>query len=416
MKIFYTFIFLIFVSCSSSSISTKQMGTSFDDKGLSIANDNDGNVFITGDTFGGFDKNIGKNDILLIKYNKDKEIVFTKQFGTPLSDSGNSVTTDSNGNIFITGYVEGSFNENIYMGKYDVFLAKYDNNGNLLWSKQWGTNDWDVGKALTTDKENNVYIIGITTNSFDKNAKKIYTDIFLTKYNSNGDFIWTKQLSNKNGDEGNYIDIDDDGNIYISGFAHGSKNNNYDIYLIKLDKNGEFLWTKQWGTPLNDISYDVKVTKNGFIYITGVTSGNMDGRNGCFGNCKVYPNATEDMFLIKLNSNGEKEWIRQFGSTSYDAGKSLIIDSEENIFVSGHTNNVLTEKTSAGGYDIFLAKYNSNGDFQWVEQFGSSSDDTCSLITIDNNKNIYIIGDTYGNFDGNNNTGGSDIFLTIFNE
>ncbi len=414
MKMCCVFIFLFLLSCSSSSISTKQIGTPFDDKGLSIANDKDGNVFITGDTFGGFDKNIGKNDILLIKYNKDKELLFTKQFGTPLSDSGNSIATDGNGDIFITGYVEGSFNENVYMGKYDAFLTKYNNNGDLLWSKQWGTIDWDIGKALTTDNENNIYVIGITTNSFDKNAKKIYNDIFLTKYNSNGDFIWTKQLSNKNGDEGNYIDIDYDGNIYVSGFTNGSKNNNYDIYLIKLDKNGEFLWTKQWGTPLNDISYDVKVTQSGYIYITGVTNGNMDGRNGCFGNCKTYPNTTEDMFLIKLNSNGEKQWVRQFGKSSYDAGKSLIIDEEENIFVSGHTNNISAEKGS--GYDIFLAKYNSNGDFQWIEQFGSSSDDTCSLITIDNNKNIYIIGDTYGTFDGNNNTGGSDIFLTIFNE
>ena len=166
---------------------TKQLGTPFDDLGNSVFSDSLGNIYVTGETGEGLDGNInsGKSDIFLIKYNSSGTKQWTKQLGTPSSDSGNSVSTDSSGNIYVTGFTKGGLVGNINSGESDIFLIKYNSSGTRRWTKQLGTPSFESGSGVATDPLGNIYVTGTTLGELDGNnyGEK---DIFLIKYNSAG--------------------------------------------------------------------------------------------------------------------------------------------------------------------------------------------------------------------------------------
>ncbi|HQN74235.1 MAG TPA: SBBP repeat-containing protein, partial [bacterium] len=139
------------------------------------------------------------------------------------------------------------------------------------------------------------------------------------------------------------------------------------------------------------------------IFVTGYTYGSLDG-NTSAGNY--------DIFLTKWNSDGAKEWTKQWGTSSGDYAQSVAVNSSGNIFVTGYTAGSLDGNTNAGGGDIFLTKWNSDGTKQWTKQWGTSSDESGRSVAVDSSGNIFVTGSTQGSLDGNTSAGGTDIFLT----
>ena len=140
--------------------------------------------------------------------------------------------------------------------------------------------------------------------------------------------------------------------------------------------------------------------------MTGSTDGGLDG-NTYYGK--------SDIFLVKYNSSGTKQWTKQLGTSEYELGIDVTSDSSGNIYVTGFTRGGLDGNTSSGESDIFLIKYNSSGTKQWTKQLGTSSYDSGFGVTTDTSGNIYITGQTKGGLDGNTNSGKRDIFLIKFN-
>ena len=122
-----------------------------------------------------------------------------------------------------------------------------------------------------------------------------------------------------------------------------------------------------------------------------------------------------DIFLIKYNSSGTKQWTKQLGTSSDDRGNGVTTDSSGNIYVTGSTEGGLDGNTNSGDYDIFLVKYNSSGTKQWTKQLGTSSGDGGNGVITDSSGNIYVTGSTGGDLDGNTNSGETDIFLVKYN-
>jgi len=120
--------------------------------------------------------------------------LWTKQLGTSSSDGGSGVTTDSSGNVYVTGYTLGGLDGNTNSGSYDMFLVKYNSSGTKQWTKQLGTSKGDYGRSVTTDSSDNIYLTGSTWGGLDGNTNLGDNDIFLVKYNSSGTKQWTKQL------------------------------------------------------------------------------------------------------------------------------------------------------------------------------------------------------------------------------
>jgi len=143
---------------------------------------------VTGSTDGGLDGNTyyGKSDIFLVKYNSSGTKQWTKQLGTSEYELGIDVTSDSSGNIYVTGSTYGGLDGNTYYGKSDIFLVKYNSSGTKQWTKQLGTSVKDYGNGVTTDSSGNIYVTGTTSGDLDGNTSSGGSDIFLIKYNSSG--------------------------------------------------------------------------------------------------------------------------------------------------------------------------------------------------------------------------------------
>ena len=219
---------------------TKQLGTSGSDYASGVAIDSNNNVYITGYTNGNLDgPNAGQSDVILAKYNSDGTLEWTKQLGTSSNDYANGVAIDSNNNVYITGSTTGSLGgANAAVGSFDAFLAKYNSNGDVVWTKQLGTTSSDQAYGVAIDSNNNVYITGSTYGSLGgANAAVGSVDAFLAKYNSDGTVEWTKQLGTSSYDQANGVAIDSNNNVYITGYTDGSLDGSnagsYDVFLAK---------------------------------------------------------------------------------------------------------------------------------------------------------------------------------------
>ena len=436
-------------TCSTSSSETKdnkaftkQLGSSDEDVATGVAVDSSGNSYVTGYTDGGIDGNSssGKKDFFLIKYNSSGTKEWTKQEGSSGDDYAYGVAVDSSDNIYVTGYTDKKLHGNNNTGRFDMFLVKYNSSGTRQWTKLLGTNNHEYATSIATDSSGNIYVTGITWGGLDGSTKPSYcmgygtvkaskecTDIFLVKYNSSGTKQWVKQLegSSKSYDKSQGLAVDSSDNIYVAGFTNGGLDGNtnsgkHDILLVKYNSSGSKQWLQQFGSSNNDMGLEVNVDSKANIYVTGKTEGGLDGNTN---------SGKNDIFLVKYNSSGTKQWTQQLGTPTFDEGNGVAVDSSDNIYVSGWTRGELD--TYAGHDDAIVLKYNSSGTKQWTRQFGapsfleksqynSSSQMTTSTdkgigVAVDSSGNIYVTGNTDGGLDGNTNSGKNDIFLVKYN-
>ena len=154
------------------------------------------------------------------------------------------------------------------------------------------------------------------------------------------------------------------------------------------------------------LANDAATDSSGNIYVIGDTSGALDGNNHIGG---------YDIFVFKYDSSGNKIWSRQLGTNDYDFAQGVATDSSANVYVTGYTAGGLDGNTNAGDYDLFLVKYNSSGTKQWTKQLGTSSADSASGVATDSSANVYVTGQTAGGLDGNTNAGSEDLFLVKYN-
>ena len=161
--------------------------------------------------------------------------------------------------------------------------------------------------------------------------------------------------------------------------------------------------TKQWTNE--DVARGVATDSSGNVYVAGYTGGGLDGNSSEGGN---------DLFVIKYNSSGTKQWTKQLGTSSDDKANGVATDSSGNVYVAGSTQGGLDGNSSAGGYDLFVVKYNSSGTKQWTKQLGTSSGDSAQGVATDSSGNVNVAGETQGGMDGNSSAGGNDLFVVKY--
>jgi len=391
---------------------TKQSGTSSDDKAYGVATDSKGNVFVAGHTYGGFEEinNIGMSDIFLIKFDSSGSKKWTTQVGTSALDLVSDITTDNNGNIYITGSTDGALEGSNNSGSRDGFLIKYDSRGSAKWMTQFGTTTVDMAKEVASDLSGNIFIVGHTMGSLEGNDNAGLYDLFLLKYDSSGVKKWTVQLGSTSVDYADGVSVSSNGDIYITGYTEGSleglNSGEYDLFLAKFNSLGTKQWVNQLGTPSGDYGKDVSIDSYGNIYVTGYTRGGLDNNTSSGG---------DDFFVIKFDSLGTKLWTDQSGTTGTDRAYGITHDISGNAFLAGYTYGGLDGKTNAGRSDTILIKYNSTGTKQWTKQLGTKESDWATRITNDKSGNIYITGITQGGLDGNKNAGMQSVRLEFDN-
>lgn len=395
------------------------------------------------------------HDIFIVKYDSSGNVIWAKREGGIYNDQINSITTDSNGNIFFTGYFNSP---SITFGTYTfanpgpgtkLFVVKYNSTGNVIWAKQ-PPDGYGFGNGVSTDTQGNCIVTGQFFNdsiSFGPytlfNSNAYYDDVFVVKYDMNGNVLWAKQAGGKSSDIGVAISTDSQGNIIVLGrflsdsiFFAGQTISNVsnleygftylsDIFCVKYDSNGNILWIKHSGSNGEDIGNDISTDNYGNIIFTGYFRGNsiIFGTDTLLNADTTF---TKDFFLVKCDSAGNVLWANRSGFTGDDQGNGVDIDTNGNCIVVGYFNSFsitfgLNNLINNGNTDIFVVKYDSMGNNIWASNVGGSMTDIGIDVSTDfKNKSILT-----GNFrsssiffgtDTLNNSGYEDVFIAKFNE
>ncbi|EKT85312.1 SBBP repeat-containing protein [Leptospira santarosai] len=400
---------------------TRLLGTS-SSGGLqsnSITSDSSNNVYVTGQVSGNFDGQVltGVYDLFVTKYNSSGSKQWTRLMGVVGDQTmAYSIGSDSSGNVYSVGSTNGALDGEAFDGSPDfadrnLFIVKFDSNGNKLWTRLLGiaTGGRAGATSVVSDTMGNIFVAGSSDSGLDgQTFAGGGTGYFIVKYNSAGAKQWTKLYAGSS--PSGIIYDNSNGKIYLTFSISGTPLNGVsatDSLLTQFDSNGNKLWTKQTGVAGKDtLSNALTLDNNGNIYITGSSNGNIDDQ------VKSAQNAT-DLLIIKFDSNGNRIWTRQLGFTitGFDLsgkiaiGKGIVFDRNQSLYVTGYTTGNLDKQTHSdprnAKHNVFVAKYDLNGNKIWTSISGTKSfDSEGTSITIDQQGHPYITGKTNGPLNG----------------
>ena len=392
---------------------TKLLGTSSYDYAYSLTTGSDGAIYVAGYTGGNLDGqvNSGSYDAFVTKYNTDGTKAWTKLLGGSSYDYAYSLTTGSDGAIYVAEYTYGNLDGQVNSGGTDAFVTKYNTDGTKAWTKLLGGSSYDYAYSLTTGSDGAIYVAGYTGGNLDGQVNSGSYDAFVTKYNTDGTKAWTKLLGTSSHDYANSLTTGSDGAIYVAGYTYGNldgqvNSGSRDAFVTKYNTDGTKAWTKLLGTSGADYAYSLTTGSDGAIYVAGYTNGNLDGQVNSGGT---------DAFVTKYNTDGTKAWTKLLGTSSHDYANSLTTGSDGAIYVAGYTGGNLDGQVNSGNNDAFVTKYNTDGTKVWTKLLGSSVNDYAYSLTTGSDGAIYVAGYTYGNLNGQVNSGGYDAFVIKLN-
>ena len=393
-------VFIVKYDATGNVLWAKSVGGAYDERGQSVSTDASGNVFMTGYfisptiSFGTttltntYASNL-YSDFFIVKYDTSGNVLWAKSAEGAYDDSGQSVSTDASGNVFITGIY---YSPTITFGTTtltkanptsnysDIFIVKYDASGNMLWatSAEDGLFN-DDGRSLSTDASGNVFIAGyfasptITFGTTTLTNTNSSWDIFIVKYDSSGNVLWAKSAGGTAYDIGNSVSTDAIGNVFMTGIYYSptitfgittltNANNVADIFIVKYDASGNVLWAKSAEGTWYDLSYGVCTDVIGNVFITGA----FYSPTITFGTTTLTNvNAANDIFIVKYDASGNVLWAKSAGGTGYDEGYAVSTDASGNVFLTGNFGSpninfgttTLTNTDTTGSFrDIFIAK------------------------------------------------------------
>jgi len=399
----------------------------------SIALDNavEQNAYVAGYTTGGIDGNTnqGNNDIIIARYNRDGAPVWFEQFGTGFADLAHEIEIDDDGKLFIFGETEGSLGgEN--QGNADPFLVRYDDQGNREFEIQFGTAEQDTGRGIAIDaSEDTVFLSGTTFGAIEPGVENpTLGDAWVASHSTvNGDQNWIRQFGSDQQDQALDTAVDGDGNVYVVGFTEGSleeeidNQGNTDAWLVKYLPDGTQDWARQLGTSNEDEATSVAVDGNDNIFVSGFTRGDITGEEDDFEN-----EGESDIWVAKYDPVGARQKIIQYGSFGQEVANDLAVNNAGQVYVAGATNGnllgvvpsiepyggnveafinvvtvfsneldtLITDEAEGFSFDdseIGIDDGIINIPFGWVQ-----ASDQARGVAVDNENDIFLTGETFG--------------------
>ena len=372
----------------------------------------------------------GSYDVFILKLDVNGNFVWAKAAGGTNTDFAAAVTLDAAGNVHVTGSYYATIDIDpgdgvstiTSEGYEDGFILKLDNDGNFIWGKSFGgTDQKDIGKSIAVDDDGNVYTTGSFwwIADFDPGPQDYIISpgnayaMFILKLDVNGDFIWAKSMDGSgvsNIDSGHGIALDATGNVYTVGtftgtadFDTGSGTLNLssttptysDVYISKLDTDGNFLWAKSFGSAFWDYGYAIALDDDGNIYTTGGRGGVGDFDPGV----DVFNLEGAGLFISKLDNDGNFIWAKSMGGSTYAISTSLALDNLANVYITGTYSGtpdfdpgVDVFNMTSSDQDAHFCKLDTDGNFIWAKTIGGSSADNGYDVFVDNDNTIYVVG------------------------
>ena len=340
------------------------------DIGQAITLDSSGNVLVAGYFAGDADfgntnlVGFGRDDCFTAKLSANGQVLWVRQAGGTNVDRGAGIATDASGELLVTGSFRNSASfgaTNLTSrGQSDIFIAKYDSGGELLWVRQGGGPGVDEGKAVAVGTRGDIWVTGFfgDVGTFDDtNAlARGLGDFFVARYSADGSLVWVRTAGGTNNltsDTGDAIAVDSDGNCYVSGTFHGNgqigsvevqAGNSSAIFLAKYSPSGELLWARASPTTSGGIGLDLAIDRRGTILMSGIFVGNATFS----GVRRSSSSGQAESFLAAYAPAGELLWFSQSGGSAYNGANGLGVDDEGRAYTGGWYRS----GTSFGGIQV----------------------------------------------------------------
>jgi len=280
-------------SASGAQSWIRQYGTSAGEVPLAVCKHASGAITIGGEAFGNLAApNAGGRDMFIARLDSSGGWVWARQFGTSEDDSVTGLAPDGSGGVFLCGTTYAG----VQNGGYDIVLARYDSDGNELWTRQFGTAQNDRAAAIALDGAGGVFVCGRTYG--DLGGMNLGAeDAFLVRYDGNGNELWARQFGTNRTDWAMGVAADGEGGVHVAGGTTGDlvmpSLGSYDVVLARYDRDGSTLGVQQFGTAQAEIAYTAAVS-GGDVFVSGFTEGDMGGMNAGAG----------DVFVARLGEGG----------------------------------------------------------------------------------------------------------------
>jgi len=354
-------------------------------------------------------------------------------WGEPGTCLVSQVAVDRDGKIYVAGELRGAVDldpgpgvdEHVSSGDFDFYVSKFDSSGDFLWARTWGGPELEIHLNVALDGVGGVYLAGDFSGSVDfdpgtsvaEGVSNGETDIFLSKLDSDGDFVWVGTWGGEHYEFGCGVAADDSGQVYTAGTFRGAVDfdpglgittvspdgNGNGVFLSKLNPSGEFQWVRAWGgaTRPGGLCDDVYLHPDGDIYVAGDFSDTTDFDPGD-GIEQHTSNGGWDIFLSKFDNGGTFQWARTWGGYYDDMMEGLAVDSFGNTYVSAAcstTGRTFDAPVVGDGADqpssecalhMSLAAFDSSGSLRWAREWGGLGIQFCPDLAVDASGNIYV--------------------------
>ena len=417
------------------------MGGTGSEEGHSVAVDASGNVYTAGAFEGTVDfdpgvgifnlTSVGGLDVFVSKLDSSGGFLWARAMGDTGEDQASGIAVDGSGNVYSTGFFEGTADFNpevsvfnlISAGARDVFVSKLNTSGNFTWAMSMGGTGADEALGLDVDGSGNVFSSGFFegTADFDPGGgvfNLVSTggrDVFVSKLDVSGGFQWAKFMGGTGADESAGIALDAAGNIHTTGTFEGTADfdpggsvfnltsASGNLFVSKLDTSGSFLWAKAMGGTGSDQASGIAVDASGGVHTTGYYQDTADFDPGA-GVFNVATMGGRDAYISKLDASGDFLWAMSLGGTDADEGLGIAVDALGNVYTTGSFEGTadfdpslaVLDLTSAGFTDIFVSKLDSSGDLVWARTLGGTGNDRALGVVADDSELVY----TTGSFEG----------------
>jgi hypothetical protein len=329
------------------------------------------------------------------------------------------IASDRQGNLVVVGFFDGQldFGAGAMMGGQikDAFVAKLRPDGSALWSKRFGGNaiDDDVQEAhrVTIDAEGNILIAGFFIGTIDLGGGPLVSagrrDAFVVKLDASGNHVWSKRFGNTSDQRARGIAADPAGNVFLAGTAFGAIDFGAgpvqsagleDIFLAKLDRNGQHIWSKLFGDAQTQEAWDLATDGEGNVAMAAYVLGNVD-----FGDGMTLGGVNPDAAVVKVSASGATLWSHRFGDQQHQFGQSIAIDRQGDVVLAGSMQGVVDfgdgQVQSSGAHDLLVVKLASSGSVRWYRRYGGEHEQPSLLVAVDAADAVVLTGFFLGTLD-----------------
>ncbi len=372
---------------------------------------------------------------------------WTRLWGSEKGESGGHLARDaSSGALYVGGKAGGAFSGQTYNGQGDYALSKFDENGNAVWARIWGSSGGETVQGMSVAPDGGVHFAATAPNP---------DSLYMVRFSADGEQDWVRERFGEASERAYDVAHDDLGNSYLigkSGSIDGQVTTGHDDFcLIKYDALGVRQWTRLWGTGLKEIGYEVTWSRIGAVYAVGYYNRGLDVHG------QIPP---PKACLTRLDENGDQRWLKAFGSDNWDEARAVAADANGGAYVVGYTKGSFNGQTnsSPGLADVFVTKFwpdgthawtyfwggpgadyaesvavgpqgavyvtgsrdrapsllrlSCDGELEWSRTWGSEQTGGGRTVAVDGQGNLFVAGTSSGDLDGQISAGGSDFFLT----